>query len=217
MQISLLCTNKKHPIIPYLMSWKVGVEQDGHKVAICSTKSHLGNGDILFLISCSEKIGAVEFNKYRHVLVLHASDLPIGRGWSPHIWEILRGGTELTLSLIEAVGDIDTGDIWKKINIQIRKDMLWNEINHALFTAELELMAWAINNHETVQTTVQDLNVVPTYWPKRTTQDSCVDIYKSLSEQFDLLRICDPIRYPAYFEMHGRKYKLKLEPYDEQK
>ena len=74
MQISLLCTNKKHPIIPYLMSWKVGVEQDGHKVAVCSTKSHLGDGDILFLISCSEKIGAVEFNKYRHVLVLHASE-----------------------------------------------------------------------------------------------------------------------------------------------
>ena len=40
-------------------------------------------GDILFLISCSERIGDAYRQKYRHVLVLHASDLPKGRGWSP--------------------------------------------------------------------------------------------------------------------------------------
>lgn len=217
MKISLLCTNEQHPIMPYLNSWKVLAEQNGHQVTICSKKATLGKGDILFLISCSEKIGDSEYQKYRHVLVLHASDLPKGRGWSPHIWDILNGCSELTLSLIEAANDVDTGDIWRKINIPIPKQMLWKEINDALFNGELELMSWAINNHNNIKPMAQDLSKAPTYWPRRTAQDSCIDIDKSLAEQFDLLRVCDPDRFPVYFEMRGQKYKLKLEHYEKEK
>jgi methionyl-tRNA formyltransferase len=32
-----------------------------------------------------------------------------------------------------------------------------------------------------------------------------------LAEQFDLQRICDPERYPAFFELHGHRYKLTLD------
>lgn len=27
----------------------------------------------------------------------------------------------------------------------------------------------------------------------------------------DLIRICDPDRFPAYFELHGHKYNIRLE------
>lgn len=216
MKIFLLCTNEKHPVMPYLKRWKELIEPDGHQVIICFKKAHLDTGDILFLISCSEKISHTERQKFEHVLVLHASDLPKGRGWSPHIWEILAGSSEITLSLIEASNEIDTGDIWKKINIPIAKNMLWDEINDRLFQGELFLMSWAINNFKSCNPIVQDPGEIPTYCKKRTAQDSCLDIDKSLAEQFDLLRVCDPDRYPAYFEIHGRKYKLKLEHYDDE-
>ena len=30
-------------------------------------------------------------------------------------------------------------------------------------------------------------------------------------DQFDLMRTCDPNRYPAFFELYGKKYKIILE------
>ena len=202
--------------MPYLQNWKLQMEDNGHQIVMCSRKSQLGPGDILFLISCSERIGEGDRQKYRHVLVLHASDLPKGRGWSPHVWGILNGSENITLSLIDAAENIDTGDVWKKITLPVKKHALWNEINHILFQGELELMTWAIQNHANIVPEVQDVSETATYWPRRTAKDSRLAIEKSIKEQFDLLRICDPDRYPAYFEMHGRQYKLRLEYYDEE-
>ena len=216
MKIFLLCSPAKHPVMSYLQNWKLQMEDTGHQIVMCSRKSQLRTGDILFLISCSEKISEADRQKFRHVLVLHASDLPKGRGWSPHVWDILNGSEFITVSLIEAAENIDTGDVWKKITLPIKKHSLWNEINHILFQGELELMTWAIQNHANIVPEVQDVSETPTYWPRRTEQDSRLEIEKTIKEQFDLLRICDPDRYPAYFEMHGMKYKLRLEYYDEE-
>lgn len=215
MHISVLCTNEKHPVVRYLNKWKVRKELEGHNVTICSQVDQLKQGEILFLISCSDIVSLYDRRKFKHVLVLHASDLPEGRGWSPHIWDILNGCSEITLSLIEASDKIDTGDIWKKISIPIPKYMLWYDINNALFKGEIELMNWAIRNITTVVPLRQDLHATATYWPKRTKNDSYISTDKTLAEQFDLLRVCDPDRYPAYFEIYGRKYKLRLEYYDE--
>ena len=121
-----------------------------------------------------------------------------------------------TAEVIDAAENIDTGDVWKKITLPVKKHALWNEINHVLFQGELELMTWAIQNHANIVPEVQDVSESATYWPRRTAKDSRLAIEKSIKEQFDLLRICDPDRYPAYFEMHGRQYKLRLEYYDEE-
>ena len=70
----------------------------------------VGRGDILFLVSCSEIVKKDIRMKFRHTLVLHASSLPKGRGWSPHIWEILNGADQIVISLLEAEDKIDSGD-----------------------------------------------------------------------------------------------------------
>ena len=49
------------------------------------------------------------------------------------------------------------------------------------------------------------------YYPKRTPQDSQIDPNKTLADQFDLIRVCDNQRFPAYFEYRGSKYKIVLE------
>ena len=41
--------------------------------------------------------------------ILNASELPLGRGWSPHIWSIIEGATELTVSLISAEDSVALG------------------------------------------------------------------------------------------------------------
>ena len=217
MKISLLCTNREHPILPYLQRWKAKTERLGYLVQLCSETSQLTEGNILFLISCSQKIGANERKKFNHVLVLHASDLPEGRGWSPHIWQILQGHTDITVTLLEAAKVIDAGNIWKKLTVSVPRHFLWDEINDVIFKGELKLIDWAIRNQESVEPASQNFKIKPSYWPKRTEVDSLVDKNKTLLEQFDLLRVCDPERYPAYCEIHGRKYKLKLERFENEK
>lgn len=215
MKITLLCSEVKHPANSYLRSW-MDTQQGLHEVELVQSKSELAGGDILFLVSCSEIIDSKVRGMYLATLVLHASDLPKGRGWSPHIWEIVNGAEAITLSLLEAEDKVDSGRIWKKLEITVPKHALWNEINHLLFEAEVELINFAVQNFGTVSPALQKATDTESYYPKRTPENSRLDVNKSLAEQFDLIRTCDPNRFPAYFDYLGHRYTLKLEKKHEQ-
>jgi len=45
---------------------------------------------------------------------------------------------------------------------------------------------------------------------RRTPDDSRLDVERSLAEQFDLLRVCDPDRFPAFMEYRGARYSVTL-------
>jgi methionyl-tRNA formyltransferase len=215
MKITLLCSDDQHPVNSYLSDW-MDIQQGVHEVELVQRKSELAGGDILFLVSCSEIIDSKVRDLYLVTLVLHASDLPKGRGWSPHIWEIVNGAETITLTLLEAEDKVDSGRIWKKLDIPVPKNALWNEINHLLFEAEVELINFAVQNFGTVSPALQEALENASYYPKRTPADSRIDVNKSIAEQFDLIRICDPNRFPAYFEHLGFRYTLNLEKTHEQ-
>ncbi len=214
MRISLLCSDEQHPVNQYLRRW-IAVQQGIHQVELARKKNELSGGDILFLISCAEIISAVDRSAYRATLVLHASDLPRGRGWSPHIWQLIDGAEEITLSLLEAEDKVDSGRIWKKLKFSIPKSALWDEINSRLFDAEIELIDFAVSEFERVCPTDQNTEIEPSYYPRRSPADSKIDPSLSIASQFDRIRVCDPNRFPAFFELHGKKYKLILEKLDD--
>ncbi len=210
MKITILCSATSHPVNAYLKVWATK-HQEKHQIDIIQTKAQLSRGDLLFLISCSEILSETDRRSYANTLVIHASDLPHGRGWSPHIWQLLNGATEITLTLLEAASEVDSGAIWKKERIPVSKDALWDEINHAIFQAELTLMDFATENCADIDPTPQDSASTATYLPKRTPSDSELDPTKSIAEQFNLMRVCDPNRFPAYFVLHGHKYTIRME------
>jgi methionyl-tRNA formyltransferase len=199
----------------YLDAW-IGENAGRHEIELVRRKADLTGGDILFLVSCAEIVRDVDRAPYRACLVLHASDVPRGRGWNPHIWDIIAGAEFVTLSLLEAADQVDSGRIWKKLRIDIPKHALWNEINAALFEAEIEMIAFAVENLDTVRPSEQDMSFEPTYHRRRNPSDSQIDPHKSIAEQFDRIRVCDPNRFPAFFDLHGHRYKLILEKADEQ-
>jgi methionyl-tRNA formyltransferase len=207
MNISILISSTENPVNIYIDKW---VEKNkNHQISIIHSKEELTSGDILFLISCSDIISKLERSKFMKTLVIHASDLPRGRGWSPHVWEIINGATDITLSLLEAEDKVDTGDIWKKTIVSIPKTALFDEINELIFNAELELMDFAIANYNTIKPKKQS-NIDSTYWPKRSPKDSEIDINKGISEQFDLIRICDPDRFPVFFYKNGERFNITI-------
>lgn len=214
MRISLLCSDEKHPVNGFLQRW-IAENNSTHQIELVRRKADLSGGDILFLVSCSEIIGAKDRSAYRACLVLHASDLPHGRGWSPHIWQIIEGAQEITLSLLEAEDKVDSGKIWKKLRFPVSKDALWDEINTRLFEAEVELIDLAVREYAYMKPVEQDSSIQPTYYPRRSPADSQIDPLKSIVSQFNQIRVCDPNRFPAFFELHGKKYKLILEKLDD--
>jgi len=196
LKVTLLCSDTKHPVFKALKLWEEVNQQDYDIEILTSVNEIKRNGTLLFLISCSEIVKKQHRDFFEHTLVLHASDLPKDRGWSPHIWAILNGANELTLSLLEAEDKVDTGAIWKKLRIPLDGNELYDEINEKLFAAELQLITWACENVDSVAPVLQDESAT-NYLRKRTPEDSEVDISQSLESQFNLLRVCDPERFPA--------------------
>lgn len=210
MRISLLCSDPTHPVNDYLNRW-IAANSSAHDISLVRSKADLPGGDVLFLVSCSEIIRDTDRLAYGTCLVIHASDLPLGRGWSPHIWEIVNGARKITVTLLEAADSVDSGRIWKKISFAVQPHALWNEINSDLFQVEVDLINYAVENYQSIQPVDQSSLIAPTYYRRRSPEDSRIDPTKSLASQFDLLRVCDPKRFPAFFELDGHVYKLTLE------
>lgn len=210
MKVSILCSNPKHPVNAYLLPW-LERQRNFHEIELVCKITELNGGDMLILVSCSEIVNSDVRALYGVSLVLHASDLPQGRGWSPHIWEISSGASQLTLSLLEAQDKVDKGRIWKKVRIPVPPTALWDEINHSLFTAEVELIDFALASYGCIQPQEQSTDVKSTYYRLRTPEDSRIDPNQPLGDQFDLIRVCDPDRFPAFFEYRGQRFTLKLE------
>lgn len=213
MKITILCNSPNHPVNSHIDHW-VDKNSPQHDITITRKISDVPGGDLLFLVSCGEIVKASDRAKYTKTLVLHASDLPTGRGWNPHIWQIINGQKELTVTLLEAEDKVDTGAIWKKVRIAVGKDALWDEINEAVFSAEMSLMDYAVANFETVLPQEQDANQPVSYYRLRNPTDSQIDITQSIESQWDLLRVADPTRYPAFFEIHDHKYFITIRKAD---
>lgn len=210
MKITILCSSEKHPINRLLVDW-MARHTGMHDISLVRSVAELPGGDILFLISCTEIVSEQHRALYRKSLVVHASDLPKGRGWSPHIWQLLDGQSVIKVTLLEAVAQVDAGDIWHQIDCEIPRTALWDEINQAIFATELALMDFAVAHFSNCQPRQQDADIEPTYHPRRTPGDSEIDPASSIESQFDALRVADPERFPAFFHLRGATYRIRLE------
>lgn len=202
-RIDVLCSDPQHPIRARLSDW---CEQVGAR--LCGRVDELAGGDFLFLVSCQALIDSSLRAQYRYCLVLHASHLPQGRGMSPHIWQVLAGVKRIAVTLLDAVDPVDSGAIWQQRSFALQGHELYDEINAKLFDAEFELLDWALAHCAHSQPQAQQGE--PSYYPSRCREDSRINPEQSIAEQFDLLRVADTERYPAFFELHGYRYEIVL-------
>ena len=210
MKITILCSSKWHPVYQWLENWRD--QHKEHQVTLLNRIVDVEGGDILFLISCTELVKEDIRKKFKHTLVIHPSDLPKGRGWSPQVWQILKGEKDIVVTLFEAVDKVDAGDIWTKKSFHVEDHELYDEFNRKLFETELSLMDYAIENVNSIIPKPQILEE-GSYFPRRNPEDSQLDPDKSISEQFDLIRIADPNRFPCYFYLRGKRYKITIQKY----
>lgn len=207
-RVSILCTDAAHPVNSHLERW-AGEHRHRATIEIMRDFRDLTGGDFLFLVSCHQIIGKAVRDQYRHTLVLHASPLPKGRGMSPHIWALVEGAASVTLSMLNAEDALDSGYIWQQREMSFDGTELYDEINAKLFAAETELMTWALDHCDASTPRAQEGE--PSFYRKRTPADGRIDPLRPLAESFDLLRVADPDRYPAFFEHRGQTYRIRIE------
>ncbi|WP_418641212.1 formyltransferase family protein [Sulfurimonas sp. ST-27] len=171
------------------------------------------NFEIIFILGYHKIIGKEYLEKHRHNIVVHESDLPKGKGWAPMFWQILEGKNDIVFSMFEASNGVDDGDIYMKKTLHLDGDELNHELREkqALFTIDMCLEF--INNYE-IYKHPKAQKGEESFYPKRSTKDSELDIQKTINEQFNLLRIVDNEEYPAFFYKNGQKYILKIEKAD---
>lgn len=208
---TVICSDPQHPVNAFVEEWRRIVKHFA-TVAIIRNAAEAQTGDFLFLISCQEIIPQNVRDRFRHTLVIHASDLPRGRGMSPHIWQILEGGDRIVLTLLTATDPVDTGMIWHQAPVVIPRNAVFYEINRLIFQAETRLMTWALENCDVQQPRPQE--GAATQYRRRTPADSEVDPTTPLANVFDLLRVADPDRYPAFFRLRDRTYRILIDPID---
>ena len=208
---TVICSDPDHPVNSFLEEWQAASKPFA-RVEIVRTATQAHGGDFLFLISCHEVIQPAVRQLYRHALVIHASDLPHGRGMSPQVWQILEGCDRIVLTLLAATDPVDTGEIWHQAAVPIPRNAVFHEINQLLYEAEVQLMTWAIGNCDRQNPRPQE--GLATQYRRRTPADSEIDPAKSLSDVFALLRVSDPVRYPAYFRHRNRTFRISIDPLD---
>jgi methionyl-tRNA formyltransferase len=203
MKIDIVISDRRHPLWPVVSAWMQN--HPAHEIRLLQRLADADGGDRLVMLACQEIAKPEVRDRYGRCLVTHASDLPEGRGWSPAVWDVLQGKDRLVLALIEAVEPVDSGRIFQKFRAPLQPTDLHEDINRVLGELIVEALNFVLQNPNTepVAQTGE-----PSWYRRRTPEDSRLDPAQSIASQFNLLRACDPERYPAFFEMHGERFEL---------
>jgi len=202
-------------VVPYAQRLVDEACVRGDDAVLARSHDQISKGAVAFYLGCVRITPKEVLARNRRNLVVHASDLPMGRGFSPMTWLVLEGESEIPVCLLEAADEVDAGAVIYRSHISLRGTELIDELRAMLGEMHVDLCLRYLN--ETQPPEGVDQQGVPTYYPRRRPLDSRLDPAKSIAEQFNLLRVVDNDRYPAFFEYLGQRYRLKIEkvPEDE--
>ena len=206
-KISIIVDNQNSWFIPYARRLLEKLEGRGHEVIVSNKHEDVLNGDYAFFLSCEKIISKGTMKKNRRNLVVHESDLPKGRGWSPVTWQVLEGMNKIPITLFEADEKIDNGCIYLKDHIELEGHELIDEIRQLQAEKTIDLILRFVDD---AKLKCKSQEGEPTFYKRRTPVDSELDANRSISEQFNLLRVADNERYPIFFMQNGKKYILKI-------
>lgn len=181
---------------------------------VYAAHDEIGQGDIAFYFGCVQITPKEILCLNRRNFVVHASDLPEGKGFSPLTWKILEGENSIPVCLFEAVEELDAGPIIYKEYINFNGDELLSEMRVKMGGMHIELgLRFLAEKYPLYGEPQKGMSTV---YKRRSPKDSQIDPHKSIAEQFNLFRVVDNYAYPAFFELHGYRYKLRIEKIDEE-
>ena len=208
LKISILNDNPRSWFVPYGEELVLKLRERGHEVDRIEDPQELPRGDVAFFLSCEQIIGKDVRDRNTNNIVIHASALPQGKGWSPLAWQILEGKNEITLTMFEASDDVDAGDVFATETITFSGHELIDEMRQKEGEVIIRLALRFIDAYPNVSGRPQEGE--ESVYSKRAPKDSELDPKKPLTELFNQLRVADNERYPAFFTHRGHTYTIKI-------
>lgn len=202
---------------PFAKDLAVRLEMNGFPVNIFDSQESVTAGCIAFYLSCTGITPPERLELHNWNIVVHASDLPQGRGFSPLVWQILEGKNIIPVKMIIMEEAVDTGDIVMERKIEFKGHELSYEMREILGQTIVEMCFDFVNNSTKPDMKPQQGN--STWYRRRNLSDSQLDPKKTIEEQFNLLRVVDNQAYPAFFNHLGHRYTImvKRQTEDEQR
>ena len=170
--------------------------------------------DCLFILAYHRLVPDSVLKRHHFNPVIHESALPEGKGWSPLFWQILEGRSDIVFTMFEAQGSADSGEIYMQRTLSLTGYELNAELRYRQARLTHDMCLEFYRSTESFLPP-HPQSGDPSYYPKRNPADSRLDIDRSIREQFNLLRIVDNEEFPAYFDIDGHRYRLKIEEVDD--
>jgi methionyl-tRNA formyltransferase len=183
----------------------------GHRVLWTHQVRALQAADFCFYLSLSTIVPANIRAMFRHNLVVHESDLLHGKGWSPLTWQILEGKNEIPVTLIEAEDKVDSGVIYAQEWIECAGHELIDELRQMQAETTLKLCEYFVSSYPEILGQARIQVGEESFHPRRREADSELNPVQTLDAQFNLLRVVDNQRYPAFFNLRGQGYFLRID------
>jgi len=199
-------------ILPFAKQLVEGITANGDVAVMARSHDDVPAGEIAFYLGCVKITPPEVLARNKRNLVVHASDLPKGRGFSPLTWQIIEGLNAFPICLILANERVDEGPIVYRQLIELRGDELLAELHDVVGDFHVSLAMRYLKEPQEPQSKKQTGE--PTYYKRRCPEDSRLDPHKSIAEQFNQLRTVDNEKYPAFMDFLGCRYILKVKKID---
>jgi len=165
------------------------------------------NYDYVFVLGYTKILPKIFIERNKLVMVIHESNLPKGKGFSPLQWQILQNKNIIKVNLIKLEPKVDSGDIILTDYLKLNGSELYDEIREKQSEVTFQLIEKFLNK-KIIQYKKQKNK--ETFFRKRNANDSKLDINQSLKKSFNLFRICNNEEWPAFFYYKNHKYILKI-------
>ena len=205
-RVTFLVDNKNTWFSKYLNTFPIKNKKYIFKIS--SNIKKVFNQDIIFIINYTKILNKKRLLQNKLNLVIHSSELPKNRGGAPLHWQILRNKKKIKICLFEAIEKLDAGNIFLTEELIFNGTELYDELRDKQAKKMIKLIKNFLSKYPKIKGVSQFGK--PSFNKKRNPNHSELDINKSIKHQFNLLRVSDNEKYPAFFNYKDNKYILKI-------
>lgn len=208
-KITFLLNKKNNWIQNHIIELKEKLNNNNKYV--CKIKydyKKIKNQDIVIILSYTNILPADFLNQNKLNIVIHSSKLPKDKGFAPLSYQILRNKKKIFNTLFKITKNVDDGPIIMTNTFHINNSDLYTDLRNKQAESIVKLLINFFKQYPKIK--FKNQKGKSTFNPRRTQKNSELDINKSIKEQFNLIRVCDNEKFPAFFNLNKKKYIIKI-------
>jgi len=207
-KVAYLLDNRNSWIEQYLKESSLIKENKNYSFKIFKNFRKIKDYAIVFIINYTKILNSNFLKQNRLNLIIHASNLPKGKGLAPLQWQILEKKNKISVCLLEAAKKFDSGRIFLKDHVLFKGDELYDEIRYLEAKVIIKMIKFFLKKYPNVSSKKQIGK--STFYKKRNPNDSELNIDISIKKQFNKMRIANNEKWPSFFYYKNKKYIIKI-------